>query len=138
MLLNYASIASALSAQTEPQTQYHPNQPRQFYQKPNPVNNPRSNNYPRFTNNPRPNNYPRFANNSKSNIVCYRCSEYGHIARDCMAERLPTKEQRYQMNAKPQTNRKINYAAVEDEEYYSDEDEVYITRTPRPKPYSTN
>ena len=37
MSLNYASIASALSAQTEPT--YCPKQPTQFYQKPRPTNN---------------------------------------------------------------------------------------------------
>src|SRR5260364_127714 len=101
MSLNYASIASALSAQTEPQ--YRPKQTKQFYQKPRPTNN------------------------SRPNVICYRCSEQGHYARDCMAERLPTKEQRYQMNSRPQMKQKIYYVAVE-EEYYSDEDEVYVTR----------
>src|SRR5260364_116821 len=101
MSLKYASIASALSAQTE--LQYHPKQTKQFYQKPRPTNN------------------------SRPNVICYRCSEQGHYARDCMAERLPTKEQRYQMNSRPQMKQKIYYVAVE-EEYYSDEDEVYVTR----------
>ncbi|CAG8826927.1 22822_t:CDS:2, partial [Cetraspora pellucida] len=30
---------------------------------------------------------------------------------------------------------KINYADIEDEEYYSDENEVYIIYTPHSKPY---
>src|SRR5260364_339475 len=54
-----------------------------------------------------------------------------------MAERFPTKEQRYQMNSQPQMKQKIHYAAVE-EEYYSNEDEVYVTRASHPKPYNTN
>ena len=104
MSLNYATIASALSAQTE--QQYRPRQqPTQVYQKPRPSNN-----------------------NYSSNILCYRCNERGHIARDCMSERLPTKEQRYQLNQRTQVKKNIHYAATEQDEDYDDysENEVYI------------
>ena len=104
MSLNYATIASALSAQTE--QQYRPRQqPTQVYQKPRPSNN-----------------------NYSSNILCYRCNERGHIARDCMSERLPTKEQCYQLNQRTQVKKNIHYAATEQDEDYDDysENEVYI------------
>ena len=110
MSLNYASIASALSAQTEPT--YRPKQPTQFYQKPRPTNN------------------------SRPNVVCYRCSEKGHFARDCMSERLPTKKQCYQMTNRNQNKQRIHYAAAEED--YTEEEEIYITHEPRPKPYNTN
>ena len=117
MTLNYATIASALTEPTpkvqqqfQPRTQF---QPRNQYQ-------PRTQFQSR-------NQYQR------SFTTCYNCEEKGHYARDCLAEKQPTMGQYKQMT---QDNRRknINYIGIEDD----DVDEVYITRTPRNQPYSTN
>ena len=53
-----------------------------------------------------------------------------------MSERLPTKEQHYQMTNRNQNKQRIHYATAEKD--YSEEEEIYVTCAPRPKPYNTN
>ena len=73
----------------------------------------------------------------RSQIICYKCNEPGHIARDCLSEKFVKPRSN---NSAP--NRRINYIEASDEEE-EDEEEIYSgmrgrPRNDRSKPYETN
>src|SRR5260364_235263 len=98
--LNYATIASVLTAQTEK---------------------------PQFKQN---SSYHGNTNKKNNNFSCFRCGEPGHYAKNCLAERLPTTGQQYPPSNQNQNkqNRNINFVEAEyEDEVYVTRHQPYST-----------
>jgi hypothetical protein len=63
---------------------------------------------------------------SKTSIICYKCNEPGHIARDCMSEKANLNSRNIP------NNRKINYIETEETSEEEDVDEIYVGQRGRP------
>src|SRR4051812_28025734 len=73
--------------------------------------------------------------NQPKTRICFKCSEIGHLAKNCMSERNFQQNSTYN---KPKDKR-INYITVEmsEEEETDEEMEIFIGQQERPKSYST-